>query len=167
MYDTLRALSLVVAPILSFTAEEIWQAMPGEREDSIFFSRFPAPDPAWHDDALAARWDRVWEIRSEVTKALEAKRAAGAIGHSLEACVRLHAGAEDRRILEALGTDELEAVFIVSQVEILAGEKLAVEIASPQGGKCERCWNYRPTVGASSDHSGLCARCLSVVTAAA
>jgi isoleucyl-tRNA synthetase len=153
MYETLRALAVVIAPILSFTAEEIWAAVPGtDRPDSVFLADFPRPDSAWRDERLAARWERVWAVRSEVTKALEAKRAAGAIGHSLDARVRVTVPATDFELLSSVGERELESVFIVSQVEMAKGNALAVEVAAPRGAKCGRCWNYRETVGATPAH---------------
>jgi isoleucyl-tRNA synthetase len=166
MYDTLSALAVVVAPVLSFTADEIWQAIPGNAaQASVFLADFPAPQPAWADEALMRRWERLWEIRSEVTKALEAKRAAGAIGHSLEAKVRVAANESDRRVLDAVSAEQLEAVFIVSQVELASAAALTIDVLEPEGAKCGRCWNYRPTVGASPAHPELCERCLAVVTA--
>jgi isoleucyl-tRNA synthetase len=167
MYETLRALAVLIAPILSFTAEEIWASVPGEgRPASVFLTDFPRPDPAWRDEALSTRWEHVWEIRSEVTRALEAKRAAGEIGHSLDARVRLGAPAAEFQLLSDVGTDELEAAFIVSQVELVRGDKLAVEVTTPLGAKCARCWNYRETVGSAPAHPELCGRCASVVAGA-
>ena len=167
MYDTLSALAVVIAPVLSFTADEIWQSIPGNgAESSVFLAEFPVPQPAWADEQLMRRWERVWEIRSEVTKALEAKRAAGAIGHSLEARVRISANESDRAVLDAVGAEHLEAVLIVSQVELASATNLTIDVLAPEGAKCGRCWNYRPTVGAAADHPELCARCVSVASAA-
>jgi isoleucyl-tRNA synthetase len=114
---------------------------------------------------LLARWDRLWEIRSEVTKALEAKRAAGVIGHSLDARVRVTAADADFALLDRLGRGELEAVFIVSQVELARDGRLGVDVLEPLGSKCARCWNYRETVGSSAEYPDLCSRCAAVVTA--
>ena len=168
MYETLEALAVVIAPVLSFTAEEIWASIPGTRRaESVFLADFPEPAEGWRDDSLATRWSRLWELRSEVTRALEAKRAAGDIGHSLEARVRVIAAKRDLELLESVGVTELEALWIVSQVELVAGETLALEVSTPTGAKCARCWNYRPTVGSVELHPELCGRCASVVTAAA
>jgi isoleucyl-tRNA synthetase len=106
----------------------------------------------------------VWAIRSEVTKALETARVAGTIGHSLDARVRLTASGADHDVLSRVGASELEAVFIVSQVELVRGDATAIVVTAPEGAKCGRCWNYRPTVGASSEHPQLCGPCVAVVT---
>jgi len=166
MYDALRALAGVVAPILSFTAEEIWREIPGgPPSESVFLSDFPAADPAWRDDTLAERWVRLWEIRGEVTRALEEERKAGRIGHSLDARVRLVVPAADHALVKALGEEEFAAICIVSQLESAEGEQLRVDVENPRGVKCSRCWIWSESVGAASDHPELCSRCHSVVTA--
>ncbi len=165
MYDILSALAVVVAPVLSFTAEEIWAAIPGSPGESVFLAEFPSPHPAWRDAELLRRWERVWEIRSQVTKALEAKRAAGEIGHSLEARVRLQASAADYQVLERIGAEELAAIYIVSQVELAKADALRVEVLEALGRKCARCWNYRESVGRNPGHPDVCARCADVVEA--
>ncbi len=174
MYEILTVLTRIVAPVLCFTADEIWRAMPrraGEGEDgagaSVFFSDFPSPSERWQDDALAARWQRIWEIRAVATRALEDKRTSGDIGHSLAARVVVSAPQADHALLESLDAGGLAEIFIVSQVELrlAEGDDLEVEIMTPLGAKCARCWNYVETVGAAADHPELCARCHAVVVA--
>jgi len=167
MYDTLRALAAVTAPVLSFTADEIWQAIPGHSEgDSVFLTDFPTADPDWCDDALGARWERLWEIRAEVTKALEQKRKDGDIGHSLDARVRVSVNGSDLELLESVGLDSLADIYIVSQVELADGsDDVGVEVLEPLGEKCSRCWKHAPTVGAHPDHPQACGRCHAVVAA--
>jgi len=170
MHEILMALVRVISPILCFTADEIWRAIPASRRGgapSVFVTEFPASLPQWCDEELAARWDRVWEIRQAVTKALEEKRREGVLGQSLEARVRLSAPPADLAVLSGLGERGLCEVFIVSQVEVVAGKgQLAVEIERAGGAKCGRCWNWAETVGTFADHPELCGRCHPVVVAA-
>ncbi|RMD83227.1 MAG: isoleucine--tRNA ligase [Candidatus Dadabacteria bacterium] len=168
MYDTLVALARILAPILSFTAEEIWQALPGGPPTaSVFLTDFPVPDPSWRDEALASRWERIWELRGAITKALEERRKAGALGHSLDARIRLGVGPAERRLCDELGHQELAAVAIVSQVELVdsASGEVEVEVLEPEGAKCQRCWIWSTAVGTHPDHPGLCDRCHAVVSA--
>jgi isoleucyl-tRNA synthetase len=169
----LDVLARLMAPILSFTAEEIWAHAPAYsgKMDSVFLAGFPAVDTAMQDDALAARWARLLEVRAAVTKALEEARKRGEIGHSLDACVRLAPADGLRPALAQLAAD-LPALFIVSQVEIVddlpteASPLLAdlkVQVESARGGKCQRCWNFSEAVGSNPDHPGLCDRCQRVV----
>jgi isoleucyl-tRNA synthetase len=172
----LKALIRLMAPILSFTAEEVWSYLPQqERErESIHLTQFPPENPAWLDEALEERWDRLLILRGEVTKALERARQAQVIGHPLDARVRLLPPEKWRSLLtsyEAL----LPALFIVSQAtvadqaeeeegfasEVIPGLRLWV--AKAEGEKCERCWNYREEVGEFSDHPTLCRRCLQAI----
>ena len=170
MHDILLALVRVIAPILCFTADEIWRALPPAQRraaggaTSVFLTDFPVAEAAWKDDALLARWDRLWEIRGVVTKALEEQRRAGLLGQSLEARVTLAAGGRDAGILAAIGQRGLCEMFIVSQVEITPGSAdLAVTVEKARGGKCGRCWNFAEEVGRHADHPELCDRCHEVV----
>ena len=173
--EILDALVRLMAPILSFTAEEIWSALPGgERPPSVLLAGLP--EAAWRDDALAANWDRLLAVRAAVTKALEETRQSGLIGHSLDARVLLHAQDGLSALLAQHG-GELPALFIVSQVELTG--HLGPDAASPllpdlqlrveraRGGKCERCWNYSEAVGRDATHPGLCDRCLPIIQALA
>jgi isoleucyl-tRNA synthetase len=165
MHEILHALVRVIAPILAFTADEIWRAMPDRPEGSVFTSGFGSLDQAWDDAELRARWERIWEIRGAVTRSLEEKRKAGTIGHSLDARVRLGAPAEDLAVLESLGGDAMAAICIVSQFEFAASDTLDVEVAEPRGEKCGRCWNFSEAVGTHSDYPDACDRCHAVVAA--
>jgi len=173
----LDSLARLMAPILSFTAEEIWRHAPAHRDkpESVFLAGFPALDEAARDEALAVRWDRLLEVRAAVTRALEEARKSGAIGHSLDARVRLAAADGLRPLLAEIAAD-LPALFIVSQVELdgepvdgasPARDGLEVRVERARGGKCERCWNFSEAVGSHPDHPGLCDRCHGVVTALA
>jgi isoleucyl-tRNA synthetase len=176
LWDILDTLVRLMAPILSFTAEEIWSYLPtNDRPASVFLAAFcPVALPT--DAALAARWDRLFEVRSAVTKALEGARQSGAIGHSLDARVRLSADGALGALVRDYAKD-LPALFIVSQVELTDAlpesaaspllPDLRVDVARARGGKCERCWNYSEAVGRDAQHPALCERCLPVVSAAA
>ncbi len=170
LYELLDSLVRVMAPILSFTAEELLGYVPGNRAESVFFLQFREDLP--RDDALFQRWERIFEVRAAVTKALEDARRADLIGHSLDALVRLSAvGPLGDLLREYL--EELPAVFIVSQVEwsdqlpIAATSpvlpELRVQVERARGEKCQRCWNYSPTVGQHKTHPGLCRRCAAVI----
>lgn len=135
--------------------------------ESVFLGDFPEPREQWRDDVLAARWARTWEIRAEVTRALEERRKAGDIGHSLDARVRIGVGASDHELLGSMSCETLAALCIVSQVEIehTEGAELEVGVVEPLGSKCARCWNYSEAVGSYADHPGICARCYDAVVA--
>ncbi len=171
MWRIVRALAGIAAPILSFLAEDVWAAtprLPGDPE-SIFLVDFPTPEAGWEDDALAERFESLLQVRSAVTKAIEAERKDGRIGHSLEAHVHLGAEGELGRLLHA-NEGFLGEFFIVSQVSFDGGEAsetavegLRVSVDRAGGGKCERCWMYRDDLGAEKEYPGTCARCARVL----
>ncbi|HSQ73109.1 MAG TPA: class I tRNA ligase family protein, partial [Rubrivivax sp.] len=144
-----------MAPFLSFTAEEAWPVLaPGK--DSIFcetYWKFEAPDAA-----LLAKWARIRELRDAVNKEIEALRAAGSVGSSLQAELSLTAGADDHALLASLGED-LKFVFITSKVTLQPGDDWRVEVRASGATKCERCWHWRDDVGHDAAHPGLCGRC--------
>ena len=149
-----------MAPFLSFTAEEAWQVLnvEGSGGDSIFtetFSSFDAPDTA-----LLAKWTRVRELRDAVNKDIEALRAAGGVGSSLQANVSLTVPAADHALLATLG-DDLKFVFITSVAELRLGETLRIDVRASAAVKCERCWHWRDDVGRDAAHATLCGRCTS------
>ncbi|MFQ5668680.1 MAG: isoleucine--tRNA ligase, partial [Candidatus Binatia bacterium] len=175
LWEILNALTRLMAPVLSFTAEEIWSHLPAdERPSSVFLAGLPVE--GYRDDQLAGKWERLLAVRTAVTKALEEARQSGRIGHSLDARVELAAANGLRPLLEQQELD-LPALFIVSQVQL--NENLGADAVSPllpqlkvqvkpaRGGKCQRCWNYSETVGRDAAHPSLCDRCLQVVTSAA
>ncbi len=167
MYEILTALARIIAPVLSFTADEIWQDLQGGDEGAVFESEWPTPEAAWKDETLAARWDRMWDIRAEVTRALEETRKAGDIGHSLDSQVRVGVSGGDKELLESFGATTLADLFIVSHVDLAVSDgSVAVEVSTPDGAKCGRCWKFSPSVGAHAEHPEICDRCHSVVTSA-
>ncbi|MEY4756396.1 MAG: hypothetical protein RJA34_1294 [Pseudomonadota bacterium] len=145
-----------MAPFLSFTAEEAWQVIG--RSESIFLETYvPQAEP---DGALLARWSRLRELRDAVNLGIEALRAQGLVGSSLQAEITLTANAEDHRLLSSLG-DDLKFVFITSAVTLVPGTELTVSVNASPAVKCERCWHYRQDVGADAAHPTLCTRCTS------
>jgi isoleucyl-tRNA synthetase len=153
------ALLRLMAPILSFTAEEAWKIL--RPDDPTIFAQtwermFPDIDGA---DALAAKWERILAVRALVQKELEALRQTGAIGSSLQAEVDIVADADDCAALASLG-DDLRFVLITSAASVRRGDALAIAVASSVHPKCQRCWHWRSDVGAEAAHPGLCGRCI-------
>jgi isoleucyl-tRNA synthetase len=156
LHQITHAMLRWMAPFLSFTAEEAWQVFG--TSESIFletYSEFSAPDAA-----LLTKWRRIREIRDAVNKDIEALRAEGKVGASLQASIALNASAEDHALLSSLGED-LKFVFITSAVTLQAGSELNVKVEPSSAQKCERCWHYRDDVGHDAAHPTLCGRCTS------
>jgi isoleucyl-tRNA synthetase len=164
LLSLLDTLVRLMAPVLSYTADEIWSFMPARESESVFEAGFAPPDPSLDDEEMATRWEGLLRARGVVTKVLEEARQAGDIGHPLDARVTLSAGDGTHSLLEAQG--DLAAFFIVSQVEIGRGsgsEDLEVRVEPARGEKCERCWNFSEAVGRSAAHPSLCERCVPVL----
>ena len=154
------ALLLLMAPVLSFTAEEAWRIVaPGEQ--SIFCRTWVDALPRLSDaDALTTKWSRILAVRAAVLKELETLRQGSKIGSSLQAEVAIGAADADYDALGSLG-DDLRFVLITSAATLTRAEHLVIE-AKPSGqAKCERCWHYRKDVGSDAAHPTLCGRCLS------
>ena len=154
LYQITHAMLRWMAPFLSFTAEEAWKVFGGS--ESIFLETYT--DLPAGDEALLAKWARLREIRDVVNKDIEAVRADGKVGASLQAEVRIHAQPEDLALLQSLG-DDLKFVFITSAAEALAGEALQADVTPSSHAKCDRCWHYRADVGVNPEHPSLCGRC--------
>jgi isoleucyl-tRNA synthetase len=154
LYRTTHAMLRLMAPFLSFTAEEAWQTFGSS--ESIFMETFS--DLGTPNEALLAKWARIREIRDQVNKDIEALRADGKVGASLQAAVTLQASPEDHALLASLGND-LKFVFITSQLNLEAGDSLVAKVAVSQDTKCDRCWHYAPDVGVNPAHPTLCGRC--------
>jgi isoleucyl-tRNA synthetase len=174
MYWIAEAMVRWLAPILSFTAEEIWRFLPGERAESVFLSTWAAI-PAVPAGSLAVDWTRVLEVRSAVLRELERLRIAGEIGAPLDAIVEIYAGPETVAALEPLG-EELRFALITSEVHVhpVAAKPDVAVAADPEARsglwlhvhaspatKCVRCWHKRADVGTVAAHPELCARCAS------
>ena len=154
LYRITHAMLRLMAPFLSFTAEEAWQTFGSS--ESIFMETFS--DLGTPNEALLAKWARIREIRDQVNKDIEALRADGKVGASLQAAVTLQAGPEDHALLASLGHD-LKFVFITSQLVLEAGDSLLAKVSVSEDVKCERCWHYAPDVGVNPAHPTLCGRC--------
>jgi isoleucyl-tRNA synthetase len=161
LWHITQAVTRMMAPILSFTAEEIWQLVGRDSEDSVMLHTWHAL-PALDDEAaLLARWALIRATRTEVQKVLEELRSAGRIGSSLQAEVRVRAAGERFDALASLGAD-LHFVLITSRAELVHVADAAdegIDAAPSVHPKCERCWHYREDVGAHAEHPALCGRC--------
>ena len=169
LLDVLVAMTKLMAPILSFTADEIWRLLPasarGEGANcSVHLAHFPQAEVRWNDEALGERWEQLLAVRTQVQAELEKHRREKTIGAPLEAKVTLEAGADRMAFLKPYES-LLPTLFIVSQVELRSAKsgELAVSVTKAEGAKCERCWNYRPSVGAVAAHPTLCDRCVEAV----
>jgi len=164
IYEVTTSLTRLMAPILSFTAEEIWQNLNNmeDKKPSVLLSSLPIPNPKYLDESLDSQWQEILEIREKVSKALEQSREKGLIGSSLEAQVILTYPQEKEKVIREYNS-ELKFIFIVSDVELIKGEVLKVEIKKAKGSKCSRCWNYSEIVGTNPEHPTLCERCIKIV----
>jgi len=173
LYRIADALARMLATILVFTGDEIWENLP-QREDDV---RLPSvhmatlPEPKGNANAaLAADWERLFVVRDEVLRSLEEARVAKVIGSSLEAQVSLTADGETLELLRRYES-ELRYLFIVSQVSVndakadhgVLGSDLVIKIDRAAGQKCERCWNYSVHVGESSSFPTVCERCVAAL----
>jgi|CXWL01.1.fsa_nt_gi isoleucyl-tRNA synthetase len=162
LYHIAHSLVRLFAPILSFTSEEVWEHLTGDKEGSVLLHHwhtFPAqPDT----QSLQQRWTKIRGLRAQVLKKLEDSRAQGEIGSSLAATVEIRANSEDFALLRALDND-LRFVLIVSEVhltQISDPQQESIVVVSSTQTKCERCWHYRQDVGHHAEHSTLCERCV-------
>lgn len=169
-YIILKHLTKLIAPVLSFTAEEVWQSMHfKEKRESVFLEDFPSAEVEYINSRILENWTKLEAVRGEVLKALEIKRKEKFIGSSLEACVMIESEGSIRNLLEEY-RNFLPTLFIVSQVEVVNGIRdvvytseefgLRIGVRHADGEKCERCWNYSPTVGKNPEHPTICARCV-------
>lgn len=173
LYKILDALTLLLTPILAFTADEIWKFMPHDKSrnaESPLFNEIPNADFIETDEAFMNKWEKVHQIRVDVQKALELARNEKKIGKSLEAKVTLGAEGELLEFLETVKA-ELPEIFITSAVEVTAEkqafagdvEGLTVSVSAADGEKCERCWKFSTTVGSDANHPTLCKHCADVL----
>jgi isoleucyl-tRNA synthetase len=168
LYHITHALLRVMAPMLSFTAEEAWAVFAGkqaykESDETIFTQTYHALPEVPDGAALLAKYAALREIRAAVTKQLEEVRVAGGIGSSLQAEVEIRASGDKCALLESLG-DDLRFVLITSQAKVtrVANESEEAIVVTPSSQpKCERCWHYRADVGADPAHPTICGRCVS------
>ena len=171
----LKELCVLMSPILSFTADEVWEYLPEFKGKSryVFTEHFAPVDESIFDDKLYKKWETIYEIKKDVNKALELKRVEKVIGHPLDAKVTI--GASDD-ILSILKADEgIEKIFIVSEVVLKKFEeveegfipenrKLKIAVEASNNEKCERCWIKSETVGKFEDHKTICERCYNEIS---
>ena len=169
LYHMTQALVRLMAPVLSFTAHEVWETLNGS-ESTVFeqtWYQHPLPDDA---DKLRARWQKLRGLRGDVLKLLEELRAGGKIGSSLAGEVDLYASGENYAFLQSFA-DDLRFAFITSRATLHDGEDQNAALPSSLAGvgikvsptsqrKCERCWHYRSDVGADPAHADICGRCV-------
>jgi isoleucyl-tRNA synthetase len=173
LHEILDTLLRLLAPVLSFTADEAWQHMPAREEQSVHLAAFPSLHPEWKNDSLVERWDRIMKVRADVSKAMELARAAKIIGHPLDAGVTIAAQPELLGFLKEY-EGELQSIFIVSKVTLVENisgecwdseniEGLRVQVAAAPGDKCERCWCYSEELGTVGEHPTICPKCTAAV----
>ena len=173
--EILNVLVRLMAPILSFTADEIWNHMPEDgRLPSVHADLFIPGKEEYKDKKLAERWEKIIKVRGEVTRALEIARKNKEIGHSLDAEVQL-ALPEDYMEELTPYQDQLKTIFIVSSVQLVSPdtldggyeseeiENLKVKAVPSANQKCERCWVHDPTIGHHDQHKTICRRCVNAL----
>ncbi len=170
LYHIIEAFTRWITPILSFTADELWQAIPGQRKSSVFVEQwYDLPRMPASDEKNSDYWLLIADVKNAVNKVIEAKRAKGVVGGSLQAAVTLCCSKELAEHLLALG-NELRFILITStasvciqvctEAEATDVEGLSVIVAQAKGEKCVRCWHKREDVGAHAEHPELCERCV-------
>lgn len=169
LYEILSALARLMAPILTFTAEEVWKFLPGkpDQAESVHLTLFPEVRREFLDEKLADEWEQIWQVRAVVTKALEEARQEKRIGLSLDAHVDLYAPEKVFPLVRRYEGD-LKSIFIVSSVSLHPSEPqgrkdLWAVVSRAKGKKCERCWNYDLGVGQIEDHPTICPRCFEAI----
>jgi isoleucyl-tRNA synthetase len=175
LHEVLTSLLRLMAPVLSFTAEEGWLFLSAHDSDSIHLQLFPEENASFRDSKLNERWQKILALRSDVARALEAARQMKVIGHPLDAKVMLALPEALQNTLS--GQEELlRSVFIVSQVEIHPIDELTgatmegteipgakIQVVNASGGKCERCWVHAESVGQFAEHPKICERCYQIL----
>jgi isoleucyl-tRNA synthetase len=178
IHSILDALARLMAPILAFTAEEIWHFMPRQIQNSqsVHLTSLPVVKAEWKNEELAQKWRQLIKVRGEVTKALEEARVKKIIGHSLDAAIIIYADDDLYDILEPYKND-LKMMLIVSEASLIKGiasdvsfksldiEGLSIRVETASGEKCERCWIRDVSVGADSEQPTICNRCRNALKA--
>jgi len=181
IYEILHRLARLMAPILAFTAEEIWKNIPAGKGSpvcsSVHLADFPAPDQVFRQAArvssgmknIGMELEEIIELVPRAAKSLEELRSAGQIGSSFDAQINILTKSQDRYTFLRSFKEELPEIFKVSQVEVTLEEGdradggLYVKVAKAQGQKCQRCWNYSSNLGRDKEHPLLCENCLKAI----
>ena len=162
----LDALVKLLAPMICYTAEEIWKYMPHVKEEqveSVMLSNWPEANETYDNEELAQKWNKILELKTMVAKELELARHNKIIGHSLNAKVTLYANEKEYEFLKE-NQELLMTVFIVSDLHIEENarkdeKKIGIKVEVAEGEKCERCWKYSTTVGENKEHPTICHKC--------
>ena len=170
--EVLKVLVRIISPVLSFTAEEIWERIPAslKDEESVHLASWIDPNPAYKNEELAKKWEKIAHLRKEVNKKIEAQRQEGLIGHSLDARVLLNITNDDYSFLKDYTEDEVSDLFIVSQTKFVDDELekseiegISIGVTKALGKKCERCWKYSEEVGKDERYPDVDLRCAKVL----
>lgn len=168
-YETVVSLTKLLSPILSHTADEVWNYIPGVEEESVQLTDMPEPRTIENEEEIRNKWNRLIEVREDVLKALEVARTEKVIGKSLEAKVTIVPKDEETKQL-LLNTEYLHQYLIVSEVDVVDELNNATDyhlvkvfVEKHSGEKCERCWVSSHTVGTNEKHPTLCERCATIV----
>ncbi|MEN9391371.1 MAG: hypothetical protein RL017_669, partial [Pseudomonadota bacterium] len=159
IYHVAKSLILMLSPILCFTAEEAWEELMHNHEDSTMYHLFHAVPLVEQEHEISNRWNKISEIRKLVLKELENSRISGAIGSSLQAEIVIYANKDTLNLLQQLGQD-LKFAYMVSSITLQESDIIKVEVVASTKAKCERCWHYSDTVGATQEHATICERCV-------
>ena len=151
----------LIAPILSYTAEEIWQSSErlNNQEESIFLSNYDRSEINEESIITKSDWNRIFEIKNDVNQSIEEMRNENQLKGSLDANVYIEANKNDIKILEKLGA-ELHFLFICSETNIIENNNFKITVKSSDNQKCTRCWHRHKSVGTSKKHPDLCNRCI-------
>jgi isoleucyl-tRNA synthetase len=165
LYLVADGLTRLIAPVLSFTADEVWQRLPGAREESVHMAVFATAAPGWHDAALEERWSQLLDVRKRVNEALEIARRDKIVGAPLTAHVDVEAGGAAFDVLTRYAT-ELPMLLIVSSATVVRGADDAtftVKVSRAAGEKCPRCWRFVTDQVRDGELAGLCGRCADAI----
>ena len=179
MYEILVTITKMIAPVLSFTAEEIWTKLPEAAKDaeSILLTSWYDANSEWIDEKLGSKWDEIIKLRKEANKVLEKARQGEdrIIGNSLDAKLELHITNDEIKTFVTSNIELLESVFMVSEFEVVETlgegfinseelEGVSIKVTHAAGEKCERCWKYSTELGTDPEYDDICPRCTTVVT---
>jgi len=162
MNDILRVFVRLMAPILCFTAEEVWSFMAHKTKDeylSVLVGGFPTERSEYNDEALIEKWDRIFDIKEDLAKYLEEARATKVIGHSLDAIITIHTSGDEFKFIQE-NLENLKLITIVSQFEIVESAERNIVVEKAYGDKCARCWTYSPDVGRDQVNKTICKKCI-------
>lgn len=162
MNDILRVLVRLIAPVLSFTAEEVWSFMSHKNKEdylTILTAGFPTEKSDYNDSNLIEKWNKIFAIKEEVAKYLEESRAVKTIGNSLDALVTIYTTGDEFKFMKE-NEDNIKLVMIVSEFELIDDENRKITVGKAYGDKCARCWTYSHDVGKDRIHKDLCKKCI-------